>query len=88
MLLWAVVSLVVNLLSTTTFAAVLFSLYRQLGSEGPIDSRLEFAGETDEVWLQITGRRLLVAGTICVVAAAALMAFSRTCQPWHDPFLQ
>lgn len=32
-ILWAGVSLAVNLLSTTTFAAILFNLYRQFGSE-------------------------------------------------------
>jgi len=72
-LLWAVVSLMVNLLSTTTFAAIMFSLYRRLGSEGRSDWWLELAEEMDEAAeLRITRRRLLVAGGVGVVAAVAI----------------
>jgi len=74
-LLWAVVSLVVNLLSTTTFAAILFGLYRQLGGGEGTELRLDFAETTvDEASFRITRRRLLAAAIAGVVLAVAIGA--------------
>ncbi len=66
---WAVVNLAVNLVSSTTFAAILFNLYRQLGSEGNIDSsRLSMAEEIgNAAGFQMTRTRLLAAGVVGVV---------------------
>ncbi len=66
---WAVVNLAVNLVSSTTFAAILFNLYRQQGSEGNIDSsRLSMAeGIGNAAGFRLTRTRLFSAGVVGVV---------------------
>jgi len=78
MLLWAGVGLVVNLLSATTFAAILFNLYRTLGSEGSIDSsRSDIAGGTGKnTGLRMTRRRLLAAGIAGLIVATTVGVFA------------
>ncbi|NQT39103.1 MAG: glycerophosphodiester phosphodiesterase [Planctomycetes bacterium] len=74
LILWTVANLVVNLLSTTTFATLLFNLYRELGSQGTMDtSRLRIRETTGSgPRLRITPRRLIVAGAAGVVVAVAV----------------
>jgi glycerophosphoryl diester phosphodiesterase len=75
LLVWAIVNLIVNLLSTTTFAAILFSLYRQFGRDTSTDLRLSGAKEsTGDAGLQITRTRLLAAGVVGVVVAVLIGA--------------
>ena len=72
LLLWAITNLAVNLLSTTTFAAILLNLYRQLGSNGLTDVRLGAAIDTvDRAGFRITRFRLIAAGIAGVVIAVA-----------------
>ncbi len=75
-LLWAIVSLAVNLLSTTTFAAILFSLYRDLRRDaGPLQTN--FAEQAaDEMGFGITRWRLLAVGAVGLVVAAAIGALA------------
>ncbi len=74
--LWAVVSLAVNVLSTTTFAAILFNLYRDLGRDKSTGTfALDFAKEaTDDTSFQITRKRILAGGIAGVVVAVAVGA--------------
>ncbi len=75
LMLWAIVNLAVNLLSTATFAAILFRLYRQLGSDGSADPSLESADvAVEQAGFQITPRRLVAAAVIGVVLAFAIGA--------------
>jgi glycerophosphoryl diester phosphodiesterase len=63
-------NLIASLLSTTTFAAILFGLYRRLGHDRKSVFQLHFAEEPPEgTGPRITRRRLLVG-----VAAAAIVA--------------
>jgi glycerophosphoryl diester phosphodiesterase len=83
LILWAVVSLAVNLLSTTTFATMLFNLYRELGSQGSIDSSQLRIDETSgsDTGVQITRTRLITAGIAGIVVAIAVgVAAVRTVQ--------
>jgi glycerophosphoryl diester phosphodiesterase len=75
---WAVVTLAINLLSTTTFAAVLFNLYRHLGSAGhPDTSQLGTAQEAASgIALRITRGRLIAGAVIGVLLAAVVGAFA------------
>jgi glycerophosphoryl diester phosphodiesterase len=72
--LWAAVNLAVSLLSATTFAAILFNLYRQFGSEGNIDaSRLDVANTTETGGgFQLTRTRLAVTVLVGFVVATAI----------------
>jgi glycerophosphoryl diester phosphodiesterase len=72
--LWAAVNLVVNLLSTMTFATLLFHLYRQLGSPGSVDfSRLKLAETTgDDIGPGITRTRVLAVGIVGILVAVAV----------------
>jgi glycerophosphoryl diester phosphodiesterase len=76
LVLWAAVNLAVNLLSSTTFATVLFNLYRHVGAQGPLDvARLSAPGTGRGGGIAITRRRLLVAaiaGPAVALAAGAL----------------
>ncbi len=76
LLLWVVVNLAVNVLSTTTFAAILFDLYRDLGRAGVTGTlQANFVAETtDARSFQITRNRLLAAGIIGIVIAIAIGA--------------
>jgi glycerophosphoryl diester phosphodiesterase len=63
--------LAVNLLSTTTFAVILFTLYRHHGSAGDLTG-LKISQTTGrERGLRITRGRLIVAGVVGLVAAVA-----------------
>lgn len=76
LILWAGVNLIVNLLSTTTFATLLLSLYRQLGSQDQLDfSPLRIAVPTgSEVRLKLTRTRLLAISMVGVVLAIGIGA--------------
>jgi glycerophosphoryl diester phosphodiesterase len=78
MVLLSAVGLVVNLLSTTFFAAILFQLYRHLGSEGDLDlSPLDTSKTAGPVArFRITRARLLAGGILGVVAALGTGAFA------------
>ena len=76
LLIWSIVALAVNLLSTTTFAVMLFRLYRQLGCD---ENGLAPLGPTDETpsnaALKITRRRVtigLVAGVVVALAVGVV----------------
>ena len=72
LLLWAIANLAVNLLSTTTFAAILFRLHQRLGGGGDADLRLEIAkAPANNTGFQITPSRLVIAAITGVVVAAA-----------------
>ena len=68
-----VVGLAVNLLSTTAFAAILFNLYRHLGSDGKLDlSRWSISPAAGPAaGFRITRGRLLAAGILGAVVALA-----------------
>lgn len=71
MLLWAMVSLAVNLLGTTTFAAILFSLYRNLDRDAePL--RTSFAQVRNDRYSWIAQRPLLAGGVFGLVVAIAI----------------
>ncbi len=78
LLLSAGINLAVNLLSTTTFAAILFNLYLQLGSRGSIDpSQLNIAETTEDgPGFQITRKRLLASAVVGVAVAVAVGLFA------------
>jgi glycerophosphoryl diester phosphodiesterase len=71
LLLWTVVNLAVNLLSTTAFAALLLNLYRHFGSGGEIDTWRLKISDTAEARgrFQITQKRVLVASILGVAVA-------------------
>jgi glycerophosphoryl diester phosphodiesterase len=75
---WAAVNLAINLLGTTAFATVLFSLYRRFAGTGDEDasrvSRFERAVAGSPVFL--TRRRLVRWAVIGLLAAIALGAFA------------
>jgi glycerophosphoryl diester phosphodiesterase len=73
LLLWTVVNLIVNLFSTTTFATILFNLYRHLGGGQLADVRFETSEQRDETsgpWM--TRRRLVAVGIFGVVVAVTI----------------
>jgi glycerophosphoryl diester phosphodiesterase len=74
LILWASVNLVVNLLTTTTFAAILFGLYRHFGLPGDLDlSRLKLVEPTtDAAGLRLTRMRLVAATVVAVLVAVAV----------------
>jgi glycerophosphoryl diester phosphodiesterase len=77
LLLWFAVGLAVNLLSTTSFAAMLFNLYRQLGHDGSTDLRLPGAAKAiSGTGLKITRQRLIVAAVVGVLLAIAIGVFA------------
>lgn len=76
LILWAAVNLAVNLLSTTIFAAVLFNLYRNLGSQGGLDLARLNTLEGTEVDIRLTRKRLLLGGVVGVVGAIAIGVFA------------
>ncbi len=74
LLVWAVVTLIVNLLSTTTFASIHFNLYRSLGRDGKSDLLpwMVTSAGADRSGFRLTRRRLMVAGVVGVVAVLAI----------------
>ncbi len=78
LLLWGVVNLAVNLVSTTTFASILFNLYRELGRDGATGTwRAEFATEAkDDSGILITRGRLFIASIAGIVIAVAVGTFA------------
>ena len=77
-LLWAVVNLAVNLLSTSAFAAILYNLYWELGREGSADAlRPDFVEQiTDDSSFQMTRKQLVAGGVVAVVVAVAVGALA------------
>ncbi len=78
LLLLALVNLAVNLLSTTAFAVILFTLYRSLGTETDAQPLILDMADTSHKGepLRLTGKRLLVAGVLGSVIAAAIGVFA------------
>jgi len=76
LIVWTLLNLAVNLLSTTAFATILFNVYRERGSRGRISpSRLPIGKATGAGGaLQVTPNRLIMAGIAGVVAAGAIGA--------------
>ncbi len=73
LLLWAVVSLAVNLLGRMMFATILFNLYRYRGRVGGGDFQQKIVVSTGEdEGFQITRGRLLAAGVLGVVVASGI----------------
>ena len=80
LLLWAVVSLAVNLLCTVAFATLLFRLYRDQG-QGRIDTAKlpEEDVVAQQAGVRVTVGRLVAAGVVgCLVATAVGIAAVRT----------
>lgn len=71
LLLWFAVNLVLSVLSTTTFVAVQFHLYRHHGSGGTVDPILLSAGG-EGPGFRLTRKRLLAVGVTGIVAAVAV----------------
>ncbi|MFV1964256.1 MAG: glycerophosphodiester phosphodiesterase family protein [Pirellulaceae bacterium] len=76
LVLWAATNLAVNLLSTTSFAVILYNLYRHLACTSNDDiPRLNLRERTAEgVAFQLTRTRLLVACVVSVVAGTTVGA--------------
>jgi glycerophosphoryl diester phosphodiesterase len=74
LMLWTAVNLLVNLLGTTTFATILFNLYRKLGSRGDVDPSRVHVGETSGSGFtpQLTPARLIVGGIVGIMIAMAV----------------
>ena len=68
---WAGFNLVVSLIGTTTFATMLFNLYRELGGEGQTGLSRFRLGESSgsDTGRAMTRTRLIVAGTVGVIVA-------------------
>jgi glycerophosphoryl diester phosphodiesterase len=77
-LLWVVVSLAVNLLSTAALAAILYNLYWELGREGCADAlRPDFVEQiADNSRFQRTRKQLVAGGIVAVVVAVAVGALA------------
>ena len=75
---WAVVNLAINLLGTTSFAAVVFTVYRQRAGAGPVDaSRLaRFERASPGAQAILTTRRLARWAVIALLAAVGIGAFA------------
>ncbi|MDH3719280.1 MAG: glycerophosphoryl diester phosphodiesterase membrane domain-containing protein, partial [Planctomycetota bacterium] len=74
LILWTLVNLAVNVLSTTAFASMLFHLYRRFGSKGKFDTarqNLEEAAASDP-WFRFTRMRLAAVGMVGAVLAATV----------------
>jgi len=78
LLAWAAVNLAVNLLGTTTFALVLFTLYRQLTGQGDVDaSRItRFERASSGSRFPLTRRRLTRWAVAGLLAAFGIGAFA------------
>ncbi len=74
LLVWSVVNLVVNLLSTTTFATMVINLFRDYGSSEAFDiERLNLAQTmVEKEGFQHSRRRILAAGLLGIAVAIAL----------------
>ena len=74
LLVWALVNLVVNLLSTTTFATIVVNLFRVYGSSGAFDiERLNLDQTTvEKEGFQYSRRRILAAGILGIAVAVAI----------------
>jgi glycerophosphoryl diester phosphodiesterase len=76
LLLVGVVNVAVNLLSTTTFASILFNLYREIGRDGVTTAlQADFAAVPEDASrLRILRKHMLTAGIVGVVLAGAIGA--------------
>jgi glycerophosphoryl diester phosphodiesterase len=74
LLLWFAVNLLANLLSTTVFAAIMFTLYRDLASSGDVDvSRLKLSDlEATQARYRLTRARLAAACVVAVLIAISV----------------
>ena len=74
LLIWALVNLIINLLSTTTFAALLLETYRRFACDGELDtSKLNITDfDRAAARFQITKKRVLIAGTVGVLVASVI----------------
>lgn len=78
LLVWAVVGLAVNLVTTLSFSVILFSLFRKIGrlenSANQNDPWLENSPEFDphDTRFQFTRKRILAGGIVGIVAAIAI----------------
>jgi glycerophosphoryl diester phosphodiesterase len=74
---WAVVSVIINLFGTTTFATILFSLYRHMRAETLPDSHLAIVEQmNDTSKLRLTRTRLAMIGVIGLLTAVAVGFFA------------
>lgn len=76
LILWTAVNMAVNLLSTTTFAAVLFNLYRRLVNPGDMDLTRLNTLESTEGGFRFTRKKLLFTGVMGGVVAIATGVFA------------
>jgi glycerophosphoryl diester phosphodiesterase len=75
---------VLNLLQNTSLTAILFHLYRELGSEGEIDvSRLAITEDTGMRW-RITRTRLVIAGVLGIMISITVGIFVIQSIPLED----
>lgn len=80
LVLWAMVQVVINLMSITTFASLLMVLYRSIGGGSAVDlSHLNITRSEDSAGFRLTRRRLLAllaGGTIAAAVTGYLMLAS------------
>lgn len=73
LMLWVLANLALNLLGTTSFSAVLFSLYLRVAEAPPDASRVtRFERASPGSGFQVTRRGLVRAGVVGIVAAAVI----------------
>ena len=77
-ILWTIVTVSTNLLCTTSFASLLFTLYEELDREGCADAPhfQGIAAQRFSIGFDLTGRRLFLGGlaaVVCAMTAGMLM---------------
>ena len=86
LLIWVVVSLIVNLLSTTIFASIHFQLYQDIGSDQSKDSlRLDATvSKVKGSGFQLTKTRVIVVAVVGTVIASVIGVFAIKSVPLED----
>ena len=86
LVLWGVANLVINLLSTTSFAAMIFSFYQRIETPHYVDTlRTDFEKAQASSWgLKVTRRRILVAAALGLLVAFGVGAFTLQSVPMED----
>lgn len=74
LLIWTLVNLIINLLSTTSFAALLLETYRRFACDGKLDTSKLKITDVDRAAarFQLTKKRVFVAGAIGVLIASVI----------------
>lgn len=74
LLIWTLVNLIINLLSTTSFAALLLETYRRFACDGELDTSKLKITDVDRAAarFQLTKKRVFIAGAIGVLIASVI----------------